>query len=374
MSRLEEKATQAVEDYESSFTITPLDFPSLARQQPPPRKWVVRDWIPKGHVTLLSGRGGVGKSLLAQQLGTAVAAAKDWIGDLPTAGPVIGLFCEDDHDELWRRQVDICQAFDVALEGVGQWLTYDARAGKRNCLTYPDAKAGVVEAPLMQAIRQQLDKTPGVQLLILDNVSQMFGGGDGGENEKSKVVVFVNMLTRIALDYDIGVLLLAHPAKADASEFSGSVAWDTAVRSRLFLSRESDEPNSRVILRRPKANYSNRDGQIAFAWERGAFIRADGRLSATDQAVIATRQHEAETAVLSALDWLAERKLSASHKTRAGNYLPKQMKANSLTEGFSTAELAEALTRLIGDQRLEVDAFLWTDGNRNRVQGLKRPG
>ncbi len=39
----------------------------------PERRWLVPDWIPQGQVTLLGGDGGVGKSLLAQQLMTSLA-------------------------------------------------------------------------------------------------------------------------------------------------------------------------------------------------------------------------------------------------------------------------------------------------------------
>jgi hypothetical protein len=49
----------------------------------PVRSWLARDLIPDRTVTMLSGDGGVGKSLLAIQLGVAVAAARNgWIGVL----------------------------------------------------------------------------------------------------------------------------------------------------------------------------------------------------------------------------------------------------------------------------------------------------
>ncbi len=70
----------------------------------PERRWLVRDWIPQGQVTLLGGDGGVGKSLLAQQLMTALALGRDWLGLPVMPRKVFGLFCEDDEDELHRRQ------------------------------------------------------------------------------------------------------------------------------------------------------------------------------------------------------------------------------------------------------------------------------
>ncbi len=370
---IEQQAEEIIER-EDLLSIRPVDFMSLAGKIPPPRRWVVQDWLPRGTVTLLSGRGGVGKSLLAQQLGTAVAAEKHWLGEVPNPGSVIGLFCEDDHDELWRRQVDICRHFGLSLDGAAEWLVYDARAGKSNSLTYHDPKTGIIFSPLLEEIRQAITAAKEPRLLILDNVAQMFQAGNGGESDRGLVTAFCNRLTGIALEFDIAILLLAHPAKADGSEYSGSTAWDAAVRSRLFLTRESDDPASRVILKRAKANYAALGGDITLVWDKGAFIRSDGRQSLEEQAASASREREAEQVILDALAWLEERKLSASHKKRAGNYLPKQMKAMGQAAGFSIAELGEAVDRLISDMRIEVDAFLWKDGNRNNVQGLKRVG
>ena len=55
---------------ESSVLICAADFLPDA----PPRKWVVYKWIPEGCVTGIFGAGGTGKSLLAQQLATILAA------------------------------------------------------------------------------------------------------------------------------------------------------------------------------------------------------------------------------------------------------------------------------------------------------------
>ena len=41
---------------------------------PPPRRWLVEDWLPAGRVTLLAGQGGVGKSRLALQLAAGIAS------------------------------------------------------------------------------------------------------------------------------------------------------------------------------------------------------------------------------------------------------------------------------------------------------------
>ena len=45
--------------------------------------------------------------MLAQILGSTVAAGRSFLGLTTMHGPVLGVFCEDDDDELWRRQCRI---------------------------------------------------------------------------------------------------------------------------------------------------------------------------------------------------------------------------------------------------------------------------
>jgi len=49
-------------------SIASLDVVAALEAPRPSRHWIVEDWVPKRRVTLLSGDGGSGKSLLAQQL------------------------------------------------------------------------------------------------------------------------------------------------------------------------------------------------------------------------------------------------------------------------------------------------------------------
>ena len=61
----------------------------------PPRAWLVPDLIPHRTVTLFSGDGGTGKSLLALQLAVAAATGGWWIGREVTPGSVLYLSAED---------------------------------------------------------------------------------------------------------------------------------------------------------------------------------------------------------------------------------------------------------------------------------------
>src|SRR5262245_66400007 len=53
------------------------------------RSWLVFERIPLLNVSLVSGEGAIGKSVLVMQLAAAVVLARDWIGPLPESGPVL---------------------------------------------------------------------------------------------------------------------------------------------------------------------------------------------------------------------------------------------------------------------------------------------
>src|SRR5262249_43185157 len=92
----------------------PLPYIDVARDPIPPRRWFVHEKIPDRNVSLFSGEGGRGKSLLAKQLSAATVLGLDWIGALPEPGPVIYLNYEDDDEEICHRLTAIANHHNVS--------------------------------------------------------------------------------------------------------------------------------------------------------------------------------------------------------------------------------------------------------------------
>ncbi len=57
-----------------------LDPLQLQDKPVPERRWIVPHWIPHGQTTMLSGEGGIGKTIAAMELATACAAGRPWFG------------------------------------------------------------------------------------------------------------------------------------------------------------------------------------------------------------------------------------------------------------------------------------------------------
>src|SRR5262249_10284168 len=78
----------------------PLPYVDLTAEIKP-REWLVLDRIPMRNVSLMSGEGGLGKSLLLMQLAGAVVHRLPWIGTVPVQqGPVLYMSCEEEADEV----------------------------------------------------------------------------------------------------------------------------------------------------------------------------------------------------------------------------------------------------------------------------------
>jgi RecA-family ATPase/5S rRNA maturation endonuclease (ribonuclease M5) len=242
--------------------------------EPPQREWIVKDWLPKGYVTALYGDGGVGKSLLAQQLMISLATGKPWMDVMLTQRKVYALMCEDDSDELWRRQCAINTAYGLAMEDLFD-LKLVSRVGNNNLLMTFDGQDAGKLTPFFDTLLIDIVDF-GAEVIILDTAADLFAGN---ENNRSQVRQFVqNACARIARESKGAVLLCAHPSDSGITRGTGtggSTAWNNTVRSRWYLSHNfSDEalPNQRILSRK-KSNYSASKEDMDLLWSAGTLVR-----------------------------------------------------------------------------------------------------
>jgi RecA-family ATPase len=182
----------------------------------PQRRWLVQDRIPMRQTTLLTGDGGLGKTLLALQLQTACALGRDWI-DLK-AEPVksIGFYCEEEEDELHRRMDDILQHYDADFGDLKDMLL-TGRAGEDNFIVSATGNGSLSPTALYDALsRKCIDF--GAQLVIIDTAADVF---DGNEIIRREVRAFISLLQRLAMAIDGAVVLYAHPSQAGMNSGRG---------------------------------------------------------------------------------------------------------------------------------------------------------
>jgi len=337
----------AVAPMPTTFLRQPMRWPELQGKSPPERAWHIEHWLTEG-LTLLSGNGGIGKTLLAQTIATALALKRNFVDCVNNEFKVLFWACEDSHDELWRRQVAICRYFDVNMADLEGKLIIEPRSGQENSLYLP-----IMGTPTWTPLRKELEaqmKDYGANALFLDNIGQTYGCS---ENDRHAVTAFLNGFAAISPV----TLLLGHPAKAQGSEFSGSTAWENAVRMRWYLGTqlpdqkqdeegEEEDPNVRYLAKR-KTNYTVRDFR-RLTYKEGVFVpdRAEEG-SFTQRYGFAQRSTEAEQTILRAMNELKAIGMYGRAAHTSPDFLPKKIIQMKLGCDCTERELRDALNRLL---------------------------
>ncbi len=329
-----------------------LAWADLSKDRAPAFEWIWQDWL-SWHPTLLAGRGGIGKSLFTQQLATALATCAD--GMLRPNKPVRVLYwaCEDDTDELWRRQERICTSMNMGIADLGDSLTIDARMGLENTL-YTLEYGRPMWTPLLGELMQQVNDLA-IDVLFLDNVGQIFGAN---ENDRHHVTSFTNGIAGLVRGRKFAPVFLSHPAKASGSEYAGNAAWENAVRMRWLLSdtlpdappdeeRSSEADQGLRFLCKRKANYSTKD-ILRMRLENGVLRNTAATVEEYSIGSGETDylwEKRAERFVLEALDKLSSMGI-ASSDYKGPAYLPTLVLKYSLTQGLTKHEVERAMVRL----------------------------
>lgn len=249
-------------------------FPATALVgDPPPRHWIVPDWLPASEATGLYGDGGVGKTLVAQQIGAAVATGSDFMGMKVTPMPVLAVLCEDDRNELHRRQHAINKWLDCAMHPQLGQLQLWPRVGRDNFLAIYNRDGQHQLTPFYQRLFGLVSAIAGSKLLILDTLADLFGGNEIIRIQANHFVKAI--VGRLVREAGATVLVLAHPSQAGMQTdggSSGSTGWSNAFRQRLYLKKTEEEgANYDRELIRKKANYASTDPAdcLKMVWENG---------------------------------------------------------------------------------------------------------
>lgn len=362
-----EDGTKAPAKARSLPNLLPIVSPVSFEDKPvPPRPWHVPGLIPGRNVTLLSGDGGVGKSLLALQLALATALASQypeakakWIGLGVTGGRALYLSAEDETDEIHRRLADInahygCNFIDLAN------LTILPLAGEDAVLAAPAGRSDIIEAtPLWQRLVGLIEPLKPA-LVVLDTLADLFAGN---ENSRPQARQFISMLRGVALRFDTTIVVLSHPSLtgiAAGTGSSGSTGWNNSVRSRLYFGRVLSEipgekrfeadPDLR-LLTTTKTNYGRMGDEIRVRWNQGMFEPAGGNVSGLGALA---RDVAANEAFLRLLRLHEEQGIEVSPKP-SPSYAPTIFAGHSKAEGMTKRAFKTAMERLLEAGKIRIE-------------------
>ncbi|MEP1353260.1 MAG: AAA family ATPase [Tateyamaria sp.] len=327
----------------------------FAKEEKPPREWLVPDFVPMFTVSSLYGDGGTGKSLAALQLAVSVALGRPWLGREARAGKALFITAEDDRDELHRRLDDIAEANSVDLSDLHN-LLLRSLAGEDALLSTLQKDGSQAPTPLFEEVSAYIESEK-PELVVLDTLADLFSGN---ENDRGQARQFIGMLRGVAIRNRCAVLLLAHPSLSGMTSGTGSggnTAWSNSVRSRMYLDRVTikdgsnvieDNPNLRTLTNK-KANYGRTGIEIPLSWEDGVFVTVD---SPTGLDAMAMRS-KAERKFLEMLRMFTEQGRVVNDKNSAAN-APKAFSEHPDGGGISKKLFHRAMETLLADGRIRL--------------------
>lgn len=310
-------------------------------KDPPPLEFAIERIAPKGMVTLLVAEGGVGKTMLKQIAGTAIATGSDFFGLQTMKGAAAGIFAEDPDAVLHIRQTRICTTTGTELSQLrGKWFMLPQGDGP--LVLWHDGEP----TELLLKLEHDLAKIPDLQLLTLDNVALLYSDN---EIERIAVTAFMGYLNRLAARLNIAIILSTHNSKSsDGSTLrlaSGSTAWINAARSVIELKRHEDNPDF-VSLALRKANHS-RIGDIAeLVWKDGILVKCE-----VDSPLVANlKEDHLRNYILEEIEKRQETGSPLAASPNSPMYLPTVLQQ---PPRFKHKELLQAMRTLMAEGKIE---------------------
>lgn len=339
----------------------------------PARQWLVQDWIPAGRVSGLMGKGGVGKTLIAQQLQAACALGQPWLGLQTTQCRSMGIYAEDEDGELHRRQVDIADAYGADLADLDA-MAMISGVGFDNRLAIVSPSGDLMLTPFFSEL-ESAAREHGARLIILDNAGDLF---TLNQNDDVHARLAINAVCgRLARELEATVLLLRHPSRAGITSGdgdAGSVAWTNAFRSRIYLDYEAAEEGAEAdklarVLSHRKSNYGAQSDDVHLRWQAGVLAPVGGSGDFVEAIGKRTREQEAEEAFLVCLRETRARGGYVGDTANSGDrYACKAFKAMGAGRPYRVGELKSAMQRLFNAKRIALGEVRKPD--RKSVTGI----
>lgn len=361
------------EQHEPPNLLPLIDFSRWIGKSPPDRLFAWGDMIPLMTTTMLTGPGGVGKSLFEQMLCTCISLGAPFLGQDTRQMNTLYVTCEDDEDELWRRQTWICAALGISIEEIIGKLHLVSLCGIDGTALATFDENEQLHATTRWRELEHTCEARDIQLYAFDNATDAMAGD---LNSIHQVAEFVNLLTGLAIRRGGVAMILHHPNKA-GDDWLGSVAWHNKVRSRLIIKRsENAGDDDGRVLENPKANYGPSGGKIDFRWFKGAFVRdEDLPPSVAEQLSITIRASSANECFLACLAKTLEEGRNVSHAPSAGNYAPRLFAKMTIARGHPEKDFEEAMERLLHLGKIRANAKVFQyETNRTWAVGLKVAG
>jgi hypothetical protein len=361
---------------------------------PKPLRWLWRDRIPAGKVSLLAGNPDQGKSLITVDIAARITTGTPFPDGAPcTLGSVIMLSAEDDPEDTIRPRLEAAGA-DVSRAHCLRGVRVALRDGSQSERGF---SLDVDIAALEDAVRQ----VPDVCLIVIDPASAYLGSIDSHKN--AEVRGLLALLAELVARTGVALLAVTHLRKAEGTAIHRvveSLAFAAAARAVWGVAQDPQSDGRRLMVR-IKGNLSADPGGLAYrieaengipqiVWEPGRVdVPADDIISGFESREGRSRQRDAqerfviEAATKALLDEIVQRgtaNLPVMLKDPAVKFLTVRGLKRSLARKVVNQPNPPWELKPLTDQRGHAVALIPRDngdsggGNTTVAEGLKIEG
>ncbi|HLX18419.1 MAG TPA: AAA family ATPase [Bradyrhizobium sp.] len=331
---------------------------SLEGKVPPPLDWLVPGVLLRGEVTLFAGATKLGKTFLCQDMMTAAALGRRWLGRDIGQFRSFGYFAEDREQALAHRQININRHYDIShadLETEVSWLSRDqigANGGNARLCEFERFSAIPKMTPRWDQM-VNFCKDTGVRVVPIDTSARTFGGDEVNRNQ---VTAYVEKLAWLADTLGGAILLNAHPNRS-GGWYSGSSAWESTVRITISLerpktyNRETGTDEDVRILYGMGSNYGSKLNATKLRWQDGVFVTEE--MPERKRALSHTERLDLDYRMLAALRRLCGNGTLIPADPELDRSLPKRAKRSTPEyRDLPLLVLADSVERLVADGRI----------------------
>ena len=321
----------------------------LADHKGPP-EFVIDGYVPRGIMTTLYGRDGLGKSSLTVLLAIQLAVGRSALLAAPKAPQRVLYISPEDPEraviDRFQRIVKMLDLTDEEFELVEQNFDMPDMTGADITVMKFDREGEASPKMFSNQLHARLE-TDDLDLVILDPISDVYSDN---ENDFTKVAAMMRHLNQLAMANDTAIMLIGHPAKDEASTYGGSRAWSSKSRSRLLLQKAGSDAVPK--LSQQKSSYGPTMPGIDCLWDEdwGALKPVSSLLA---EAVMIKNLEPVMDDLLDGIKELANRGIVSKITTTSRTlYLPKALHDAGLYKQHSVEDLHEAMNRLLAKKEL----------------------
>lgn len=198
-----------------------------------PRAWLLKGKLIREAVTLLGAPGSAGKSLWSLQVAVALAIGSQTLGDTTIAEALLGtpvleetsvlvVNNEDPNDELDRRLAAVMTHWGIPRENAHGRIKLFSGAQQKFRLVKRSPKGGYERSDEAQMLVDYVRKQ-GIGCIVFDPFVSLHGSN---ENDNTEMQAVMDVLTAMAAELRVSILLVHHTAKpqmASADGYAGNV-------------------------------------------------------------------------------------------------------------------------------------------------------